>query len=93
MNDKNMPSVQEAISDLAGLGQYWGLLADMQPEVFLAEVKAEIMRLRALCREAQELLEFVTHHDGRYDQHTRHDWQRRAQEFLRRLREAGEEET
>lgn len=40
------PTIQEAITDLAKLGHYWALMADTQPEAFLREVKAEIVRLR-----------------------------------------------
>lgn len=38
--------VQKAISELASLGDYWSLMADTEPEVFLLCVKDEIVRLR-----------------------------------------------
>jgi hypothetical protein len=38
-----------------------------------------------LLREALETLEYVTYHDGRYEQHLSHDWQRQAQPLVQRL--------
>ncbi len=35
--------VEEAIRDLAGMGHYWAILADTQPEEFLRQVKKRIM--------------------------------------------------
>jgi hypothetical protein len=41
--------------------------------------------MRQRLERALELLEYVTHHDGRYDQH-RGPWQREAQRFVHELR-------
>jgi hypothetical protein len=41
--------------------------------------------MRERLERALELLEYVTHHDGRYDQH-RGPWQKEAQKFVHEAR-------
>ena len=41
-----------------------------------------------LLREAAELIEYATYHDGRYNQRERPDWQETAQKLVRRMADA-----